>query len=105
MIYKEIQLGKSVQVIDPHFGEFWIKLNPTIGIEENEDEETAVADAFKFVDKMIRTQVPEKSIVISEIKEKPKMDMVMLKKYEKAVKDGDQKTIDEIKKNYHVVAE
>lgn len=67
-MYKEIQLGKSVQVIHPDYGEFWIKLNPTISIGENEDEETAVLDAFKFVDKMIRSQVPEKSTVISEVK-------------------------------------
>ena len=69
-------------------------------LDENDTPENAIADLKKMVDE----QLQQPYFVAPKKRDKPKMDMVMLKKYEEAIRIGDVKTITEIENNYDVIA-
>lgn len=95
-----IVVGKSVQVFEVGMPEYWKKLTISADLEENDVPENEIAALRKIVDEQLSTS-PFPS---GGQKQKPKMDMVVLKKYQDAMKNNDTKTIQEIENNYHVIA-
>lgn len=94
-----ITCGKSIQVVEIGMPEQWKKLSVTADLDENDTPENAIADLKKMVDE----QLQQPYFVAPKKRDKPKTDMVMLKKYEEAIRIGDVKTITEIENNFDVI--
>lgn len=80
----------------------WIGIR--VSLNEGEDEMEALrlakTTAVKFFNEGITELNEMKAIMSTPLK--PMMDMIVLRKYQKAILDKDEKTINEIKAQFHV---
>jgi hypothetical protein len=100
-------MSKTVKVIYSKTFEmpgFWEKIGFEIEPEKGEVIEIVLDNAKKTVQSWHEKNNSEfyKQMVGKEIRLKPNPDIVILKKYENAVKVGDEKIKNEIEANYNI---
>jgi len=98
MKIKEIKFGNTIYV----FGEgqeSWPRFEAMGEIGEDEDAKLAAKELKDFVMEQLKDCMP---VYSTPSKQKPKMDIIALKQYQRAIVEGDNATIGRLKTQYHV---
>lgn len=101
MKFLEIKVGKS---INPNTGESWWKADTRVSLEEGESPDEVFKQVRDRIDGWLPNPFPQMEDTYSSVIPKKKMDIIVLKQYEDAIKRKDEKTITELLKHYDVTA-
>lgn len=101
----KISRSKSFEMVNGFGLKHWDKLSAEMTINPGEDPKEGykvMEDLINEVHKESYSEFGELPIIQIGEKSKPMMDMIVLKQYNKAILDKDEKTINNIKAQYHV---